>query len=113
MFNREVELDNFHVSLSSNQFKKTTIMSISKNLPPSYIDSLTKKAVQDLVTRLSIPQEHIQVIEAKAVVWPNSSLGCPQPGMRYADMLVPGYLIRLKAQQTEFEYHAGKIFFIR
>jgi hypothetical protein len=47
-------------------------------------------------------------IMAEQVVWPDSSLGCPQEGMLYAQVLTPGYLIRLAFGKHEFEYHASK-----
>lgn len=35
----------------------------------------------------------------------HASLGCPQPGMVYAEVLTPGYLILLEANNDEYEYH--------
>lgn len=78
--------------------------------PPSNpaIDDLIDKAVQDLSERLGIEPDEITLVEAREVVWSNASLGCPQPGMAYADVLTSGYLIILNANNFEFEYHAGK-----
>jgi hypothetical protein len=72
------------------------------------LQSLIDKATADLAQRLSIPVDQIRLIEASAVVWPDSSLGCPQEGMAYSQVLTPGYLIRLEAGDQEFEYHASK-----
>lgn len=72
------------------------------------LQNLIDKAVADLAQRLSIPAAQIKLVEAAPVVWPDSSLGCPQKGMVYAQVLTPGYLIRLKASNQEFEYHASK-----
>jgi len=76
--------------------------------PSSALESLIEKAKVDLTQRLSIPLVQIDLVEAKEVVWPNASLGCPQPGMVYADVLTPGYLILLEANSREYEYHASK-----
>jgi len=85
------------------------------SMPPSPIasttpnlQSLVDKAREDLAQRLSISTTQINIIEAKEVTWSNSSLGCPQPGMLYADVLTPGYLILLNANGQDFEYHTGK-----
>ncbi|MCB2179603.1 hypothetical protein KQH54_00615 [bacterium] len=75
--------------------------------PSSNLNTLIENAIQDLAQRLSIETSQITVLEAQEVVWPNSSLGCPLPGMFYTDVLTPGYLIRLGANNTEFEYHAS------
>jgi hypothetical protein len=57
---------------------------------------------------LSILAAEISLLEATAVVWPDASLGCPQEGMVYAQVLTPGYLIRLQSGNQEFEYHASR-----
>jgi hypothetical protein len=72
------------------------------------LQNLIDKAKEDLSQRLSISTARINIIEAKEVTWSNSSLGCPQPGMLYAEVLTPGYLIRLNANGQDYEYHAGK-----
>ncbi|MBN2044422.1 MAG: hypothetical protein JW757_05320 [Anaerolineales bacterium] len=71
------------------------------------LKDLIERAEQDLASRLSIDATEISVVEAREVVWSNSSLGCPQPGMAYADVLTPGYLIVLQAKNFNFEYHAS------
>jgi len=78
--------------------------------PPSTpaIKDLVEKAIQDLSDRLTIEPDEIIVVEAREVVWSNSSLGCPRPGMMYADVLTPGYLVILNAKNFNFEYHAGE-----
>jgi hypothetical protein len=72
------------------------------------LESLIAKAKEDLAQRLSISATHIKVVDAKAVTWSNSSLGCPQPGMMYAEVLTAGYLIVLNTNNHDYEYHAGK-----
>jgi hypothetical protein len=72
------------------------------------MESLIEMAKKDLAQRLSISVGEISLVEAKPVVWPDSSLGCPQPGMMYAEVLTPGFLIVLSANDQEYEYHAGK-----
>jgi len=72
------------------------------------LQSLIEKAKADLAQRLSISVDQINGIEAQAVIWSNSSLGCPQPGMMYTEVLTPGYLILLNANGQDYEYHAGK-----
>jgi len=75
--------------------------------PSEILDGLVKLARQDLAKRLSIAESEITLVDAREVVWPDSSLGCPQPGMMYLTVLTPGYLIILNAEDREYEYHAG------
>lgn len=79
----------------------------SPSTPPG-MESLIEKAREDLAERLLIDTSQISLLEAREVTWPNASLGCPQPGMAYADVLTPGYLIILKANDLAFEYHASR-----
>lgn len=74
----------------------------------SNLQLLINKASADLAQRLTISENEIVVLEATSVVWPDGSLGCPQEGMVYAQVLTPGYLIRLKSRDQEFEYHASR-----
>lgn len=71
------------------------------------LERLVNMAKEDLVQRLTIPTEEIELVEAKAVVWPDSSLGCPQPGMSYLQVLEEGALIIVRARGNDYEYHAG------
>jgi hypothetical protein len=70
--------------------------------------SLIDEAKADLAQRLSLSVEQIILLEAVRVVWPDSSLGCPEEGTAYAQVLTPGYLIRLEANGQEYEYHASR-----
>src|SRR5690242_2210919 len=55
-------------------------------------------AQQDLGTMLGMDNWwDIGVLEARAVTWPDGSLGCPAPDMAYIQVLVDGALIRLWA----------------
>lgn len=64
-------------------------------------------AVEDLAQRLSVAPDSIEVLEALAVIWPDSSMGCPQPGMAYTQVLTDGLFIRLQAEGKEYHYHSG------
>jgi hypothetical protein len=68
---------------------------------------LVDEAIDDLARRLAIDRSGVAVIEVRAVVWPDGSLGCPRPGMMYPQVQQDGILIRLRAQAREFSYHGG------
>jgi len=64
-------------------------------------------AVHDLARRLGKVESDIVVIEARAVIWPDRSLGCPQPGVEYLQVQQDGALIRLQADGRQYAYHSG------
>jgi hypothetical protein len=70
--------------------------------------SLIEKAKADLAQRLGISVNRIVVVKAIGVVWPDSGLGCPQPGMHYTQVLTEGYLIHLEVNSKTYEYHANR-----
>ena len=64
-------------------------------------------AKEDLSQRLDIGEDEIEVLETRTVVWPDASLGCPQPGKVYAQSQMDGLLIRLGAKGQMYFYHSG------
>ena len=72
------------------------------------LQSLIEKAIADLSKRSAVPADELVLLEATPVTWSDGSLGCPQEGMLYAQVLTPGFLIRLQAGDQDFEYHAGR-----
>lgn len=70
--------------------------------------SLIEKAKEDLAQRLSISPIQINLLEMTEVEWSDSSLGCPQPGMDYLQVITPGYLILLEVDAQTYEYHSNK-----
>jgi hypothetical protein len=63
---------------------------------------LSKK---DLAERLQIDAAGIVMVKTIEIVWPDAALGCPSPGMVYAQGRVPGYRIWLEAEGREYIYH--------
>ena len=62
-------------------------------------------AVGDSALRLGLPATQLSVERIEAREWPNSGLGCPQPGMMYAQGITPGYLIVVAGGGKRLEYH--------
>jgi hypothetical protein len=84
-----------------------TASEMTQPTPPPGMEFLIEKAREDLAQRLSIGLTQISLVEARAVVWPDSSLGCPQPGMRYLQVPEDGALIRLQVGDQLYPYHSG------
>ena len=71
------------------------------------LDPLVRQAVSDLAAHLDVDGADIEVLSGELVTWSDASLGCPKPGMVYAQVLVDGALIRLAHDGTEYRYHTG------
>ncbi len=70
-------------------------------------DPLVKAAVADLSQHTGASPAEITLVSYEAVTWPDSGLGCPQPDMAYAQVLVDGARIRLQVGDQVYEYHSG------
>ena len=47
------------------------------------------------------------VLSAEAVTWPDSSLGCPSPGVMYTQALVDGMRVVVEAGGERYDYRLG------
>ncbi len=64
-------------------------------------------AVDTLSRKLSVAKDDIIVVHMSSVEWPDTSLGCPQPGLHYAQVLTPGSLVLLQSDNKAYRVHVG------
>ena len=70
--------------------------------------AIVQTARNDLAKRLNVPDRSIELVgPVEEVTWPDASLGCPEPEMLYAQVLTPGYRIKLQSGGKVYDYHAG------
>jgi hypothetical protein len=65
-------------------------------------------AKKDLAHRGGVSLQRITLKEIEAVDWPDASLGCPEKGKAYAQVIVPGYRLVLSDGTGDFEYHTDR-----
>lgn len=76
--------------------------------PASGLDRAIANAQTDLARRLGVTAQSIQVSAAEAKEWPNSALGCPEPGMMYMQVITPGYQVVLTVGGKNYPYHGDR-----
>ena len=69
---------------------------------------LIDQAKADLADALGIEIEDIEVQQVEEKEFPDASLGVPEPGKSYAQVVVSGYVIVLQAEGEAYRYHAGQ-----
>ncbi len=79
----------------------------SSSGPASPGGSVVDQAKADLIKRLGVDAAQVSVVSSEEVTWPDGSLGCPEPGMRYTQALVPGNRTVLEAGGKQYSYHSG------
>lgn len=80
----------------------------SRGRAPSEAEQVVELAKEDLAQRLGVSVEEIEVLSVEPVEWRDTSLGCPQPGMMYAQVITPGYGVLLEAKGETHEYHTDR-----
>ena len=63
-----------------------------------------KSAITDLENRMGESLEMLRIVRAEHGTWSDSSLGCPEPGMLYAQVLTTGIWLVLSQREQEFDY---------
>lgn len=58
--------------------------------------------------RADVDIDEIEILRAEAVTWPDGSLGCPEPGQSYIQVLIDGYHVVLEAAGEELDYRASE-----
>ena len=72
---------------------------------PPAPDLLVALATADAARRTGAAPGDVRIARIESREWPDRSLGCPRPGMGYAQAITPGYLIVAEAAGQQLEYH--------
>lgn len=75
-------------------------MTSTDTLPPP-----VRAAVRMAAESHDLTVEQVELLGFQRVEWSDSSLGCPEKDMFYAQVIVPGYLIRVEVAGEMMEYH--------
>lgn len=62
-------------------------------------------AIALFAAQAGLQPDQVQLRQVERVTWPDGSLGCPQPGQMYAQMLVEGYRVALEGAGQSAEVH--------
>ena len=71
------------------------------------LEGFVGRARLDLAERLGVPPAAVTTHAAVLVRWPDGSLGCPQPGMSYAQVVTDGFVLELAHDGAVYRYHGG------
>ncbi len=74
---------------------------------PSEAQSVVDLVLQDAAIRLGVDASALSVTAIEAMEWPDASLGCPEDGGVYAQVVSPGYQITVTDGSDSLEYHTG------
>ena len=76
-------------------------------MQPNDRESIVGQARADLAAQLGLDTDEIEVLSVEECEFPDTSLGVPEPGQMYAQMLTPGYVVRLGAEGRSYVYRGS------
>jgi len=71
-------------------------------------DTMARAMRADAARRAGVDETDVRIESVQSVTWRDASLGCAQPDRLYAQVLVPGWKLRLQAGSRGFDYHASR-----
>lgn len=71
--------------------------------PDTRADAAVSAAREALRARLSVPASRIALVDVAATRWNDSSLGCPEKGHVYAQVVTEGHTVHLRADDRTFD----------
>ena len=64
-------------------------------------------AANYLAGKLGVGANELTLVRSSAAEWSDSSLGCPKPGMMYAQVITPGYEITFEHDGSNYAVHSN------
>ena len=72
-------------------------------LPKSVLDPI----LADAATRSGVAVDQLVVVTALSITWSDGSLGCPEPGQAYTQVVLEGYRVSIRAGTTTYDYRGA------
>jgi hypothetical protein len=69
--------------------------------PPAVVDAARVMLATEVGAEAAASAD---LVVAGAVTWPDGALGCPEPGMFYTQMVVPGYQLVFEVDGKRYDY---------
>lgn len=64
-------------------------------------------AISKVNDKIPASRDTVTNIRIRSIQWPDSSLGCAEPGVEYLQKVTPGYLVNLKVDEEFYTVNVG------
>lgn len=92
-------------SSSSNSPAPAPAPTASAAALPPQATAAVDAAKQAAATHLGASVDQLQVTSVQSQEWSDASLGCPQQGQMYSQIVTPGFLVQIASGSHQLEYH--------
>jgi hypothetical protein len=72
---------------------------------PADVLELTRSLAAE---RVGVALDQVHVLSMEPTEWSNLSLGCPAPGLRFGEVMIPGYIVQVDAAGVLLTYHTDR-----
>ena len=69
-------------------------------------DAALEPIVAAIAAELGLAPGEVNVVSVTEEIWPDASLGCPEPDMLYAQVVTPGFRVVIDVGGEQIEFHA-------
>jgi hypothetical protein len=77
---------------------------VKTGVPKGILDPILNEAAK----LANVSREELVIVRAEPVVWSDGSLGCPEPGMEYTQMLTNGYWVVINAAGQTYDFRVSR-----
>jgi hypothetical protein len=85
-----------------------TSTTTATDLPEGLSAAVFQTMKQDVSVRSGAPIDGVELSSIDEIEFPDASLGCPEKGVLYAQVVTPGFEIVFVAASTEFNYRVAR-----
>ncbi len=76
---------------------------VSAERPAKVASSPEAVAISTVAAQTGLAPDQLNIISSEAVNFSDASLGCPQPGMAYPQVITPGYRVLVEGGGQNFD----------
>lgn len=95
-------------TITTAQGTTTSEFSTNASLPEGFPAALLEEIVADTVDRTDVLVSDVEVTSIDAMTFNDASLGCPEPGKMYAQVLTSGFIVLVDADGAELDYRVAE-----
>lgn len=95
-------------STSSIGGTETTTSPVGRPLPEGFPDNALPSIITDVARRAGVSPNEVLVESFRIMTFNDTSLGCPEPGKMYAQVLTPGFVVTVDAGASELRYRVAR-----
>src|SRR5690349_18439540 len=109
----QAEVEGFKIVLEANgqQYEYHTNQdgtSIVQAVLSSDAEAIEEKVIDQLSSNLGIDKDNIAVVSDNSIEFPDSCMGVSMPQIMCAQMVTPGRIIVIEANDVQYEYHTSE-----